>query len=150
MSLAASIIEYIDTKVKAKTFFSTHYHELTDLAKKHKGIKNVHVSAIEENGNITFLHKIKEGSIDKSYGLHVAKLAGLPDELIANANEILKTYESASNKNKENVEQISLVFDEKKESIIEEEIKKLDILNMSPIEALNKLYEYKERINKGE
>ena len=68
--------------------FSTHYHELTVLDKKLKRLKNVHVSAHEENGNVTFLHKIKEGSIDKSYGLHVAKLAKLPEALLSRADEI--------------------------------------------------------------
>ena len=82
MSLAQSIIEYINKNIKCKTLFSTHYHELTDLDKTLKGLKNVHVSAVEENGNITFLHKIKEGSIDKSYGIHVAKLANLPNNLV--------------------------------------------------------------------
>ena len=104
MSLAAAIIEYIHNYVGAKTFFSTHYHELTDLSNTLPHLKNVHVSAIEENGNITFLHKIKDGSIDKSYGLHVAKLAKLPDELLKRANEILSSYENSSNnKRKERV-----------------------------------------------
>ena len=74
--------------------FSTHYHELTDLENNLKYLKNVHVSAHEENGEITFLHKIKEGSVDKSYGIHVAKLANLPNSLIKRADEILKDFES--------------------------------------------------------
>ena len=106
MSLAAAIIEYIHDKVKAKTFFSTHYHELTDLEKTHKHLKNVHVSAKEENGSITFLHKVLPGSIDKSYGIHVAKLAHLPEELIKKADEILNKYESQDKKvTSNNVEQ---------------------------------------------
>ena len=146
MSLAASIIEYIHDKVGAKTFFSTHYHELTDLANKLKHLKNVHVSAIEENGNITFLHKIKDGSIDKSYGLNVAKLAKLPDSLLKRAEEILKTYESKEKNTR--VELLSLPLEEEKTSEIEEKIKNLDILNMSPMDALNTLFEYKKELNK--
>ena len=149
MSLAAAIIEYIHNHVGAKTFFSTHYHELTDLSNTLPNLKNVHVSAIEDNGNITFLHKIKDGSIDKSYGLHVAKLAKLPDELLKRANEILETYENSSNnKRKERVVELALPLEEEKKSIIEEKIKNLDVLNMTPIDALNTLFELKKEVNK--
>ncbi|MBQ3475439.1 MAG: DNA mismatch repair protein MutS [Bacilli bacterium] len=149
MSLAAAIIEYIHNHVGAKTFFSTHYHELTDLSNTLPNLKNVHVSAIEDNGNITFLHKIKDGSIDKSYGLHVAKLAKLPDELLKRANEILETYENSSNsKRKERVVELALPLEEEKKSIIEEKIKNLDVLNMTPIDALNTLFELKKEANK--
>ena len=147
MSLSAAILEYIHDKVKAKTFFSTHYHELTSLATTKPNIKNVHVSALEENGNVIFLHKIKDGSIDKSYGLNVAKLANLPTSLLERAKEILNQYENTNKdiKIKENTLQISMNFDENK-SEIEEEIKELDLLNLTPIQALNKLYEYQEKI----
>ena len=147
MSLSAAILEYIHDKVKAKTFFSTHYHELTSLATTKPNIKNVHVSALEENGNVIFLHKIKDGSIDKSYGLNVAKLANLPASLLERAKEILNQYENTNKdiKIKENTLQISMNFDENK-SEIEEEIKELDLLNLTPIQALNKLYEYQEKI----
>ncbi|MBR2712764.1 MAG: DNA mismatch repair protein MutS [Bacilli bacterium] len=145
MSLAAAIIEYIHDKVKAKTFFSTHYHELTDLSNTLPHLRNVHVSAVEEDGNITFLHKIKEGSIDKSYGLNVAKLAKLPDSLLKRAEEILKTYET--NDKKEKVIELTLPLEEEKTSQIEEKIKNLDILNMSPMEAMNTLFEYKKELN---
>ena len=144
MSLAAAIIEYIHDKVGAKTFFSTHYHELTELSKTLKHLKNVHVSAIEEDGNITFLHKIKDGSIDKSYGLNVAKLAKLPDSLLKRAESFLKKYESKDGK--ERIVELALPLEEEKKSEIEEEIKKLDILNMSPMEALNTLFELKKKI----
>ena len=93
MSLAEAILEYIAGKIKCKTLFSTHYHELTDMEKSLNNLKNKHVSAVEENGNITFLHKVKDGSVDKSYGINVAKLAGLPDEVIERADSILKVYE---------------------------------------------------------
>ena len=146
MSLAASIIEYIHNNVKAKTFFSTHYHELTDLEKHLSHLKNVHVSAQEENGNLVFLHKIKEGSIDKSYGIHVAKLAHLPDSLIERANEILKTYEDNDKGNSIKPSQLELNLDFKTESKIEEEIKNLDILKLTPIDALNELYRMKKEL----
>ncbi len=147
MSLAAAIIEYIHDKTKAKTFFSTHYHELTELEKTHKHLKNVHVSAKEENGSITFLHKIQDGSIDKSYGIHVAKLAKLPDELIKSAEEILKKYENKEKVKHEDVTQMTLEFEEeKKENIIEEELKKINPLEMTPIDAINKLYELKQML----
>ena len=145
MALAQSIVEYIHDIIKAKTCFSTHYHELTDLDKTLVHLKNIHVSAHEENGKITFLHKIKEGSVDKSYGIHVAALADLPDNLIKRADSILKIYE-AKEKNRDIKIQESLPLDEmipKENNIILEEIKKLNILETNPIEALNILYKLK-------
>ena len=94
MALAQSIIEYISNNIKAKTLFSTHYHELTDLEETLPNLKNVHVSAKEEDGNIIFLHKVNLGSIDKSYGIHVAKLAKLQNTLIDRATKILSVYEN--------------------------------------------------------
>jgi DNA mismatch repair protein MutS len=82
--------EYIEKNIKCKTLFSTHYHELTDLENKLDNLKNIHVSAVEDNGNITFLHKIKNGSIDKSYGIHVAQMAGLPKSVIDKSQELMK------------------------------------------------------------
>ena len=146
MSLAAAIIEYIHNNVKAKTFFSTHYHELTDLENSLSHLKNVHVSASLENGNLVFLHKIKEGSIDKSYGIHVAKLAHLPESLIDRANEILKTYEDNDKTNSIKPSQLELNLDFKTESKVEEEIKNLDILKLTPIDALNELYRMKKEL----
>ena len=147
MALAQSIIEYIHENIKCKTFFSTHYHELTDLESTLKNLKNVHVSAHEEDGNITFLHKVKEGSIDKSYGIHVARLANLPKSLINRANEILKIYESKEQKRDIKIQE-SLPLDEliQKDSKIEEKIKDLDILKLTPIDALNILYELQTEI----
>lgn len=144
IALAQAIIEYIHDNIHCKTLFSTHYHELTDLDKKLKYLKNVHVSAYEENGKITFLHKIKEGSVDKSYGIHVARLAELPSDLIKRADQILSHYET--NSRKKEVVQESLVLEEEKKSVVEEELNKLDLLNITPIEALNILYKLKERL----
>lgn len=149
MSLAQAIIEYIHNNIKAKTLFSTHYHELTNLEQNLKNLKNIHVSAHEEDGNITFLHKIKEGSVDKSYGIHVAKLAKLPKPLINRANEILKLYETNSKSEKRNVQlSIPLMIkeEEKEPNIIEEKLKEINPLEITPIDALNILYELKKYI----
>ena len=145
MSLAQAILEYIHDKIKAKTMFSTHYHELTVLEKDLKKLKNVHVSAIEENGTVTFLHKVKVGAVDKSYGIHVAALAKLPDSLIKRADEILNVYEKKSIK-KETFTQTTLFeLDEAeitpKKNEIEEKIKNINPLEMTPMEALSFLYE---------
>jgi len=150
MSLAQAILEYISDNIKALTLFSTHYHELTSLEKKYKIIKNVHVSAIEEAGKITFLHKIKNGAIDKSYGIHVARLAEMPDKLLERADEILKEYESGSKKKcqKEEKVQLSFSFEEEKKDDLEEKLEKINPLEMTPIEALNYLYDLKMSIKK--
>ena len=147
MALAQSIIEYIHNNIKAKTLFSTHYHELTDLDKTLKNLKNIHVSAVEENGNITFLHKIKNGSIDKSYGIHVAKLANLPSVLINRANQILNVYENKEMKRDIKIQE-SLPIEEliPKESEIEKYVKSINPLEITPLEALNILYKLKEKI----
>ena len=148
MALAQSIIEYIHNNIKCKTLFSTHYHELTDLENNLSNLKNVHVSAYEENGNITFLHKIKEGSVDKSYGIHVARLAKLPDSLIKRANEILKVYEGNEIKRDIKIQE-SLPLDElmeTKESEVEKELKTINPLEITPLEALNILYNLKQKI----
>lgn len=146
LSLAQAIIEYIHNNIKCKTLFSTHYHELTKLEDHFENLKNVHVSALEENGNITFLHKIKNGSVDKSYGIHVAKLANLPKPLIKRANEILSDYES--NGNIEIKNQISFDLDEKdEENIALEKLKKINPYEITPIEALNILYELKKDVD---
>ena len=148
MSLAQAIIEYIHTNIKCKTLFSTHYHELTDLDQTLNGLKNVHVSAIEENGNITFLHKVKDGSIDKSYGIHVAKLADLPDNLITRASNILKVYENKELKRDVKIQESLPIDDLMKEqkSPVEEELKKINILEVTPMDAMNILYQLKEKI----
>ena len=145
MSLAQSILEYVNNNIKCKTLFSTHYHELTKMEEKLNGIKNVHVSASESDGEIVFLHKIKDGSIDKSYGIHVAKLSGMPSEVITRANEILNFYENKKVEPTNDKVQLSMDFEEvKKESEIENKVKEIDPLNMTPIDAINFLYELKE------
>ena len=148
MSLAQAIIEYISENIKAKTLFSTHYHELTDLEDNLKGLKNIHVSAYEENGNITFLHKIKEGSVDKSYGIYVARLAKMPKNLIDRANQILKVYEDKEIKRDIKVQE-SLPLDDliNVKSEVEEELDRINVMEVTPLDALNILYRLKEKIN---
>ena len=147
MSLARAILEYVNTKIKCKTLFSTHYHELTSLSSEFNNIKNVHVDAIEENNKIIFLHKVKEGAIDKSYGIHVASLANMPSTLIERAKEILDGYENKSIEPKVISKQISFDFEEKKNEVCEE-LKTLDIYKITPIDAMNKLYELVEKSKK--
>ena len=97
MSIAAAVAEYIHEKLKAKTLFATHYHEITQLAEKHPGMKNLNVLVEEEGEEIKFLHKIEEGPADRSYGIAVARLAGLPKEVVARAREVYATLEMVEN-----------------------------------------------------
>lgn len=147
MSLAQGILEYIHDNIGAKTLFSTHYHELTSLENNLRNLKNIHVSAKEENGKIIFLHKVKNGAVDKSYGIHVASLVGLPKEIINRSNEILNIYENTENK-KETYTQTSLFldFNEKKEDKALKKLKEIDPLQITPLEALNILANLKEEI----
>ena len=146
MSLAQAILEYIHDHIGCKTLFSTHYHELTDLEKNLKRLKNKHVSAEEKDGNIIFLHKVKDGSVDKSYGINVAKLAGLPNEVITRADDILKIYENKEKKRDITIQTtLPLNFEEPKDEL-KEKLKSINILELTPLEALNKLNELKESI----
>lgn len=147
MSLAQAILEYINNVIGCKTLFSTHYHELTDLENTLDKLVNKHVSAEEKNGKITFLHKVKDGSIDKSYGINVAKLANLPKEVTDRATEILNVYEQKE-KNRDIVIQTTIPMDfDTHESIVEKTIKELNILEITPIEAMNILYDLKNKSN---
>lgn len=165
MALAQALIEYIHDKIGAKTLFSTHYHELTSLDKELNKLKNIHVSVVEQNGKVVFLHKMKEGPADKSYGIHVAELAELPKELITRAQSILEKLESqpksepvevAATKEVELLEKDPLTqlsfFDEtqenkqsdkqtRSEKAALEKLKKIELLETTPLEALNKLHE---------
>lgn len=141
MSIAESILEYVNKKIKCKTLFSTHYHELTKLDQILPSIKNIHVSAHEENGRLTFLHKIKDGPVDKSYGLEVARLAGMPDEVIKRAKTILNSYEKGKLKL---IEQMAFELPEEKEDKLREKLDELNPLEITPLEAINILYELKK------
>lgn len=150
MALAQSILEYIHDNIKAKTMFSTHYHELTSLEKDLRKLKNIHVSAIEEDGKITFLHKVKNGAVDKSYGIHVASLAGLPKSLIKRSKDILQIYEKKEKK--EPIFMQTTLFETEKEkekdNIIEQKLKDINPLEMTPMNAINFLYELKQDLKK--
>ncbi|WP_363549106.1 DNA mismatch repair protein MutS [Caldifermentibacillus hisashii] len=192
MALAQAMIEYIHDKIGAKTLFSTHYHELTVLEQSLKKLKNVHVSAVEKDGHVVFLHKIKEGPADKSYGIHVAKLADLPPELITRAEEILQQLENQDGKpkfaeeshlpdqmtdneeakqdiqmNSEQIfestttdaEQLSFFQEEpkspastrltNKEKKVVDELKSLNLLEMTPLDTMNALYKLQKKLNKN-
>ena len=142
MALAQSIIEYIASKTRAKTMFSTHYHEITSIDKRISVLKNVHVSVATEGDKITLLYKIENGAMGKSYGLNVARLAHLPEELLVRANEILKGFEENGVETDQNVMQ----REEKKEEEWIKDVKKMDPLSMSPLQALNFLYELKKKM----
>ena len=150
MSLARAILEYVTNSIGCKTLFSTHYHELVDLENKYKKIKNVHVDAVEENGTITFLHKVLPGSVSKSYGIHVASLAGMPEELLKRAQEFLDFYENEKQKKNTNImaEQITFDLDSPKEDELEELLKNLDPLSITPLEAINLIFKIQETSKK--
>ena len=152
MALAQAIIEYIHKNVKAKTLFSTHYHELTVLEESLPQLKNVHVGAVEQNGEVVFLHKLMDGPADKSYGIHVAKIAGMPTDLLSRAATILSALESDAPMQKnaeivEETEQLSLFSEVSTAELgVVDSIKKANLLEMNPMEALNFLYELQKRI----
>ncbi|WP_226641300.1 DNA mismatch repair protein MutS [Mesobacillus subterraneus] len=189
MALAQAMIEYIHDKISAKTLFSTHYHEMTSLENDLDKLKNVHVSAVEQNGKVVFLHKIREGAADKSYGIHVAQLAELPADLIERAAEILQTLEQTDTQvsselnrqesfnsvretlhnEEENQSMLQAAetaaaaqlsfFDEepeqkkasgssKKEKQVLEQLVGLEILDMTPLQAMNMLYELQKKLRK--
>ncbi len=137
MSLAGAIIEYISKNIKCKTLFSTHYHELTKMEKLYSGIKNVHVTISEEDGDITFLHKVLYGAVDKSYGINVAKLAELPEGVINEACRLLEEFETKDGKSKSKVHQYSLDLVEENHDELRDYLKNVNVNEITPIEALN-------------
>ena len=148
VSIAWSVVEYLHNhpRLKAKTLFATHYHELTRLGEVLPGVSNYHVAVSEADGKVIFLHKILPGSADRSYGIHVAQLAGLPRPVIQRANEILKQLESSSGDVlhlDEQLPQQMALFPTTNPLL--EELEELDLNALSPIEALNKLYEWRKR-----
>jgi DNA mismatch repair protein MutS len=145
MSLAESIIRYISNNIKCKTLFSTHYHELTDMEHVLTDVKNVHVSIDEKEGDITFLHKVMDGAVDKSYGINVAKLADLPSAVIDKANELLDIFETKENKKNNHIKQFELDLSEDKPDELREFLKTIDPYRVTPIEAINILDEIKKK-----
>lgn len=163
LSIAWAVVDYISSKIKAKTLFATHYHELTELEGKYPQIKNYCISVKEHGEDIIFLRKIVRGGADKSYGIQVAKLAGLPDEVVDKSKEILlKLEELDINKNlkednalketaissaKEEKNAQMSFFDFKGNEILES-LKNIDVLNLTPMEALNLLYDISQKVRK--
>ena len=151
VSIAWGIIEYIHNhpQLRAKTLFATHYHELTQLADLLPGVRNYNVAVSEADGKVVFLHKIVPGGADRSYGIHVAQLAGLPRPVVARANEIMAELEKTSGravKISPHSAQQAALFPETSPLI--DELKSLDINELSPIEALNKLFEWQKKFTK--
>jgi DNA mismatch repair protein MutS len=168
MALAQAIIEHIHHHIGAKTLFSTHYHELTSLADGLPQLQNVHVSAVEENGRVVFLHKIEEGPADKSYGIHVAELAELPNGLISRAKEILESLEAEQTVKvpasimektetfKSDEAQLSFFNEQpakkesrqvpKKDILVLEQIRGINLLEMTPLDAMNELYQIQKKL----
>ena len=145
MALAQSIIEYIACRIQAFTLFSTHYHELTRLEGVLPGLKNISVGIHEENDRVTFLYKIIDEPANKSYGINVARLAKLPDDLLNRAQSILNELE----KNKVTTKEIEYkVEEEKEEDLVLTKLKEIDPLSLSPMEALNVLYELNKEAKK--
>lgn len=151
VSIAWAIVEYLHNhpQLRAKTLFATHYHELTQLAELLPGVRNYNVAVMEGDKGVVFLHEIIPGGADKSYGIHVAQLAGLPRGVIQRANEIMAELEKTSGRavkiNPVAAQQIAL-FPETNPLL--QEIQHLDVNNLSPIEALNKLFEWQKKYTK--
>lgn len=162
MALAQAIIEYVHNNIGAKTLFSTHYHELTALDESLNRLRNVHVGATESNGELVFLHKIQPGPADKSYGIHVAKLAGLPNGLLHRANDILTQLEQQAADDHQTAQtsqetperpaelQTSLFpleqIDDKQAEVVSQ-LKKLDLMSKTPMQIMNQVYKWQQKIN---
>ena len=152
-NIAWAISEHIHNKIGARTLFATHYHQLADLAEIYPGIVNCHVQVREWGDQVIFLRKIVEGGTDKSYGIHVAQLAGLPRQVINRAGEVLDDLEAsrvqadghakkAGSKSKHQLEQLALFG---QTSPLLDEIEAIDISSITPLQAINKLYELQQK-----
>lgn len=151
MALAQSMIEYIHEHIGANTLFSTHYHELTALDQSLDKLSNVHVAAMEQSGKVVFLHKVKKGPADKSYGIHVAELAELPQPILARARELLASFEAENKKHVSQVEQLSF-FDERDttgEEVLQA-ISDINIAAMTPLQSLQLLNDLQAKLSEKE
>jgi DNA mismatch repair protein MutS len=153
LAIAWAAIEYLHARVRAKTLFATHYFELTELAEQLSGVKNYHVSVKETGGGIAFLRKVEPGAADRSYGIEVAKLAGLPNEVITRAREVLAEHESAERQLTEHLSpgaappptQLT-IFTPLSQPVLEK-LREVDLNRLTPLEALNLLAELKKQID---
>ena len=166
MSLAQAMMEFIHNHIGANTLFSTHYHELTQLEHELEKLVNVHVSAAERDGNVVFLHKVKAGAADKSYGVHVAKLADMPEAILQRAEQLLKQFEEGAvavpqaatvvvepvveaAPEVEDSLQLSLFGEvSKDEQAAIGQLKAANVANMTPMQAMNLLYELQQKLTK--
>lgn len=150
MALAQAMLEYIDEAIGAKTLFSTHYHELTELAEEHQSMRNVHVDGREEKNEIEFRYRVIEGKADKSYGINVAKLAHLPKVVLDRASQLLLNFENQDNN--QNYQPSLFVMDQvqPEKSQLLQQLQELDIDSMTPRDALDCLYELKKLSEKIE
>jgi DNA mismatch repair protein MutS len=153
LSLAWAITEHLANEVRCRTLFATHYHELTELGQLLANVKNLNVAVREWGGEVVFLHKIIPGGTDKSYGLHVAKLAGLPKPILARSKEILADLESTFareaagehlSRNK-TADDEQMLFVQKNKSVLDR-LKDVNVNTLTPIEAINLLAEIKEEM----
>ena len=145
MSIARAVMEYIHEKIKAKTLFATHYHQLIELENIMEGVKNYSVAVKERGNDIVFLRRIVRGGSDKSYGVHVARLAGLPKKVLERANEFLKEYDSEGTKQAQPAQQqdggmMGSLFG----NALQQRLANMDVMSMTPIEAMNTLYKLQE------
>ncbi|HDS84815.1 MAG TPA: DNA mismatch repair protein MutS, partial [Phycisphaerales bacterium] len=155
LSLAWAITEHLANTLQCRTLFATHYHELTELGQLLANVKNLNVAVREWAGQVVFLHKIIPGGTDKSYGIHVAKLAGLPKSIIARSHEILADLESTFAKEAsgdklarhKTVSEDELLFVERHKSVLDK-LKTLDVNRLTPIEAINLLNEIRSEIDR--
>ena len=150
MALAQAMLEYIDEAIGSKTLFSTHYHELTELAEEHQSMRNVHVDVREEKNEIEFRYRVIEGKADKSYGINVAKLAHLPKVVLDRASQLLLNFENQDNN--QNYQPSLFVMDQvqPEKSQLLQQLQELDIDSMTPRDALDCLYELKKLSEKIE
>jgi DNA mismatch repair protein MutS len=153
LAIAWAAVEYIHARMRAKTLFATHYFELTELAERLSGVKNYHVSVKETAGGIVFLRKVEPGAADRSYGIEVAKLAGLPNEVIVRAREVLAEHESAEQRVTEQLASDELrppaqltIFTPLSQPVLEK-LREVDLNRLTPLEALNLLAELKKQVD---
>jgi DNA mismatch repair protein MutS len=154
LAIAWAAIEYLHSRVHAKTLFATHYFELTELAEQLSGVKNYHVSVKETGGGVVFLRRVEPGAADKSYGIEVAKLAGLPNEVVVRAREVLAEHESAEHRLSDKLTPGSqperpaqlTIFTPLSQPVLEK-LRELDLNRLTPLEALNLLAELKTQID---
>lgn len=152
MSIAKAVVEYFDKNIHAYTLFATHYHELSDMASTSKKIKNFTVTVKERGEEITFLRRIVPGCADRSYGIHVARLAGLPESLLKQASAILDNLESQDNKssNKTIMEKVENTSEENLfTSSIINELSTLDVMSKTPLEAMEILFRLSKEAKGG-